>query len=134
MPFCEKYKVSLALIDFDDLYLLKIFRQDQNWALCHIGIRAALFLKRTPQNIPIIEQYEIPKEENRITDEIRTRLLLPSPEILSRQISYADYVTLARIRIRMLEDLGLPGTAEIQKKKYLENILFKADRPEGPQI
>jgi len=122
MPFCEKYEIVLSLIDFDDRHLLKIFRQDQSWALCHIGIRAALFLKRTPQNNSIIEQYEIPKEENRVTDEIRTRLLLPPPEILNRQISYADYAQLSRIRIRMLEDLGLPKTAEIQRKKYLENI------------
>jgi hypothetical protein len=120
-PFCVEYGITIALVDYDDRGLLVHFRRNPSWALCHIGYRSVLFLKRTEQNSPVIERWEIPGKESEIGEEIQKRLLLPTSEQIARDLPYADYRRLSAIRIHVLEALGLEQAALIQKKKNQKN-------------
>ncbi|MBN1899826.1 hypothetical protein JW926_00705 [Candidatus Sumerlaeota bacterium] len=120
-PFCEEYGVAIALIDYDDRELLVHFRRNPGWALCHLGYRAVVFLQRTEMNEPVIERWEIPQEESEITEEMQPRLLLSSPDQISRIMPYANYRNLMAIRIHLLETLGLEQTARTQKNNFYKN-------------
>jgi hypothetical protein len=115
--FCQEYGIAIALVDYDDRELLVHFHRNPQWALCHVGYRSVLFLKRTQQNAPVIERWEIPGDESEITEEMQERLLLPTSEQISRIFPYADYRRLAAIRIHVLETLGMGKIAQIQRTK-----------------
>jgi len=105
--FMEKYGMDLALIDFDDRGLLKYFKGRPQWALCHIGERTALFVKRTDAQASFIEQYEIPPPEK--SGAAKARLVFPPPGETAKIFPYTSSEILAARRGAMLEELGYPG-------------------------
>jgi len=126
-PFLDKHGITLALVDFDDGHLLRSFREGKDWALCHVGYRAALFLKRTPEHGTIIREYEIPDSREGEEGPLES-LILPPPEELKSSMPYADYPVMVRRRIFMLRNLNLIDTAEHQRQEYIRFLKKRSEQ------
>ena len=97
--FLERYDITLALVEFDDVHLLEYFGENKEWVPCNVGFRACLFLKKTERNKSLIEQYGIKGKAKKI--------ILPNMQDLARKYPYADLNKLIRRRQFMLRRLNL---------------------------
>jgi len=118
---CREFQMTLALIDHEDEHLLRHFRSSPEWGLCYIGYTAALFLKRTEENAPILAEYEIPSATH-LGEKDLQRLRFPSPGEMLRFFPYSDYREMFLIRLKMLEGLGLIDREKMDEKEVISRF------------